>query len=173
MATTENNNSGAPHKSAPTNADKLSNKEVYENTLSGTQDQRHIPLLRSDTHNYQKLAHSLSEFKALEGAQREERLKEVWKRLPMFDGGKEKGASGSGSGSGSIVAIKSGGDSLLTKEKADELKEMYENELVGRCRPGSDASAHSGPSGSAPHISWKDFYRYAEAKEVGAQFSLL
>lgn len=164
MVSDAKNEGTETHESVPTSDDKPSKKEIYENTLSGTHDQRRFPLLRSDSHSHQRLAHSLSDFKAQEGAQREERLKEVWKRLPNI-------LATTSSGSGNITVSSKDGATTLTQEKANELKEMYQNELLGRCRHDADAPATSGTSGSAPPISWKNFYKYAEAKEVGPLFS--
>lgn len=46
--------------------------------------------------------------------------------------------------------------SPVTVEKAESLKAMYDEELLGHC------------SGDLPdRIGWKEFKEYAEAKEVG------
>jgi len=144
-------------KSASKDDDKLSRKEIYEDTLSGAQDQHRLPLLRSDPHNHERLAHTLAEFRAQEGGRREERLREVWKRLPTVDSEQARRA-------GEVEADRL--DALLTREKAKELQEMYESELVGRCRNGNGLAASGSSSGDEPPISWKEFYKYAEAKEV-------
>jgi solute carrier family 25 phosphate transporter 23/24/25/41 len=142
-----------------------SRREIYEATLSGAWDYgQRLPLLRSDPRNrYRRLAHSLEEFRAQEGEKREKRLREVWWRLPKCENagdwrGEDKGAW-------------RGGDGLLfTRERANELKEMYESELIGRCRgsPPGGGSGECGTRGSVSQISWTEFCEYAEAKEVGA-----
>jgi hypothetical protein len=48
----------------------------------------------------------------------------------------------------------------LTPEKAEALKLIYENELLGTC------GGHVSSNATSP-VDWKEFKNYAEAKEVG------
>jgi solute carrier family 25 (mitochondrial phosphate transporter), member 23/24/25/41 len=132
-----------------------SRREIYEASLSGAreQDELRIPLLRSDVQHYERLAHSLAEFRMQEGDKREERLRRLWKRLPQF----ETVADGE-------TVLKDGdeNDASFSREKARDLKKVYETELVGRCRDIEKPHA-----GSSLSVSWNQFYKYAEAKEVG------
>jgi len=143
-------------------------REIFDATVTGVQDHVLVPHLRSDppsSKTYQRLAHSLAEFRQQEGEQREARLKEVWQRLtePRNGKGKEKAAlvRPVSPTTASGVGIK---DSLFTREKAEKLQDIYDNELLHKCGNGTGSTRTRGPK---PLIPWRDFYRYAEAKEVG------
>jgi solute carrier family 25 phosphate transporter 23/24/25/41 len=131
-------------------------REIYEATASGVQDRPFVPHLRSDPPTSQSAPHTLEEFRIREGtAERKRRLREVWDRLPKH---------------GRLVDIHvhetsaavSASDTHhgLTLESATQLKNMYDDELWGRCGGRT--------SGSSTHsIGWKAFEAYAEAKETG------
>jgi len=143
-------------------------RERFDATVSGVQDHVLAPHLRSDpspSKTYQRLAHSLAEFRQQEGEQREERLKDVWQRLTEPRNGKGKehitSARSVGLAKASGVGTK---DSPFTREKAEKLQDIYDNELLYKCGNGKGLAHTRGPK---PLIPWKDFYRYAEAKEVG------
>lgn len=143
-----------------------SKREIFDATMAGVQDHVLVPHLRSDPPtSYQRLAHSLVEFRRQEGAQREARLKDVWQRLMETRNGKGKEHSVSAGPVGPTTASSIGTkDTIFTKEKAERLQDIYDNELVDRCGNGRSFTHSRGPK---PPIPWKDFYRYAEAKEVG------
>ena len=154
MVENEKNESTQADTTDPTRDDRLSGRDIFDYTLSGALDRCRIPRLKSDPQNHQRLVHSLSEFRAQEGEGREERLKGVWRSLEGTSGGVSIGKDVGGRG-----------DASFTRERAVALKEMYETELVGRCNGGGgprDAAA-----GRVHPISWTEFYKYAEAKEVG------
>lgn len=150
--------SSETQNSASNDDDKQNRKEIFEDTLSGAQDQHRLPLLRSDPQSHQRLAHTLAEFRAQEGEKREERLREVWKRLPTVDSEQTRRV-------GEVETDRQ--DASLTREKAEELQGIYQSELFGRCRNGDGAAVSGSSSADGPPISWKEFYKYAEAKEVG------
>jgi solute carrier family 25 (mitochondrial phosphate transporter), member 23/24/25/41 len=128
-------------------------RDIYEATLSGEQGRPFIPRLRSDHPTYSPVPHSLVEFRNQEGrAVRKQRLHDLWKQLPKATQ-QERNPDSS-----EAIVVKD--DKALTLQKAQRLKTMYEDELLGRC------GGHVvGPSPG--HIRWKDFKKYAEAKEVG------
>jgi solute carrier family 25 (mitochondrial phosphate transporter), member 23/24/25/41 len=129
-------------------------RNIYEASLSGEQTRPFIPRLRSDHPKYSPIPHSLVEFRNQEGRDvRKQRLHDLWKQLP-----KPTQHGLNADPSAKTIAVKD--DEALTLQKAQRLKSMYENELLGRC------GGHIvGPLPS--HIRWKDFKKYAEAKEVG------
>ncbi|KAH7920164.1 mitochondrial carrier [Leucogyrophana mollusca] len=125
-------------------------REIFETSLSGEQDRPYIPRLRSDPPSYHPLPHNLLEFREQEGkVRREQRLRELWNRLPKshFDV----------SNSPAFQAIPPG--QALTRDRAEEMKKVYEDELLGRC---GGHAANERPN----HIRWAEFRRYAEAKEA-------
>jgi hypothetical protein len=154
---------------------RLSRREIFEAAFSGARGhyKQWVPLLRSDPpwSRYGWRVQSLEEFRAQEGAEREERLRAIWGRLLLLRGGD----SGSG-GDRQWMKMRRGEDkdklrgggcdgSSFTWESASKLQEIYEIELIGRCRGG-----RSGAQGGATPISWKEFCGYVEAKETGACF---
>ncbi|KDQ64584.1 hypothetical protein JAAARDRAFT_187904 [Jaapia argillacea MUCL 33604] len=130
-----------------------SKRELFEATFSGAQDRPFIPRLRSDPPAYHPLPHSLLEFRSGEGREeREKWLHLLWKRLPK--------RSAPLSDDEEIARLNPVKDhASLTQEKAEKLQQMYEDELLGRCNTHSLAP-------SKAHITWKDFKKYAEAKEA-------
>jgi solute carrier family 25 phosphate transporter 23/24/25/41 len=115
--------------------------------LSIPADRPLIPHLRSDSP--MSRPHSLAEFREAEGREnRKRRLTQLWKSLPeVLQNTKIKSST-------------QGESSRLTPEKAQSLKAMYNNELLQHCA--------IPPSGTRPpHIGWREFKSYAEAKEVG------
>jgi solute carrier family 25 phosphate transporter 23/24/25/41 len=138
------------HSERPTH----SARQVYDGSYSGAQERPWIPRLRSDISSYHPLPHSLVEFRELEGPKaRETHLRQLWKRLPkspllaLDHEDHEHDAS----------SVDDGGH--LTPARAKELKRDYESELMGRC--------HGRLGSLRTHIAFKEFRRYAEAKEVG------
>jgi len=135
-------------------------RTIYETSLSGAQKRPFIPPLRSDHSNYTPIPHSLAEFRNQEGREaRKKKLHALWSQLP-----KPTSHRLDAEGYSNIALVNE--NEALTLQKAQKLKAMYENELLGRC------GVHL--VGPAPgHIKWKDFKTYAEAKEVGTLLSLL
>lgn len=128
----------------------LSGREIYDTTLSGAQDRPFVPRLRSDPSPYHPLPKSLVEFREREGREeRKRRLRALWKHLP-----------GPESHVDSRKAMSAKDRALLTPEKAEAMKHMYEDELLRTC--GGHVSSHA----TSP-VDWKEFKNYAEAKEVG------
>lgn len=129
-----------------------SGRRIYEATLSGAQDRPPIPRLRSDPPPYHPLPHTLDEFREAEGREaRKGRLQELWKRLPMLTL-RDRGTH-------LHNTSKPGDTDELTVEKAESLKAIYNQELLGHCGQGSGVQPG--------RIGWKEFKEYAQAKEVG------
>lgn len=128
-----------------------------ETSLSGAQSRPFIPRLRSDPPPYKPLPKNLVEFREQEGREeRKRRLRSLWKQLPKPDS----------HASSTDRAITVTDRVSLTPEKAETLKHMYEDELLGTC--GSHISGQlTGP------IEWKEFRDYALAKEVGAYRTIM
>ncbi|KAG8966447.1 hypothetical protein FRC03_011985 [Tulasnella sp. 419] len=105
-------------------AEKSSARDIFENTLSGAQDRPFIPTLKQDRLRYgtEIIPHTLREYRLQEGKEhREKRLRSIWSKLPK--------------GRNSIRSAKTGESSKpvdyskLTKERAESLKKMYQDEL--------------------------------------------
>ena len=146
----------------------LSRREIFDATLAGKREHALLPPLRSDppaSKTYRRLAHSLEEFRQQEGGQREVRLKEVWQRLAEARGGKGKErASSVRLPDPTITGDVSTEAPIFTREKAERLQDLYDHELSHKCGNGNCSNHTHAPR---PPIPWKDFHRYAEAKEVG------
>ncbi|KAF9247285.1 mitochondrial carrier [Melanogaster broomeanus] len=125
-------------------------REIYEASFSGAQDRPFIPRLRSDPPPYHPTPHSLDDFREQEGKEtRERRLYDIWKHLPN--------SSFHGSDTAATRGILHG--ETLIPEKAEHMRRIYEDELLGRC------GRHI-PNERPTHIQWPDFRKYAEAKEA-------
>ena len=134
----------------PSSRPSESRREVFDTTLSGEQEGPFIPPLKSDPQPHLLAPHSLREFREQEGRQvREERLRELWKKLPR----NEYHASDTATSDTFAEEEK------LTLERAREMKREYEGELMTRC--GGLVS-----NGSSKAIAWPEFKKYAEAKEA-------
>lgn len=151
----------------PSSSTSPSRREVFDDTFAGARDRVLLPHLRSDpppSKTYRRLAHSLDEFRQQEGDQREARLKEVWQRLMDARNGK---------GKKSIASVRPSGPtttkgvvmnaSAFTREMAERLQDIYDNELLHKCGNNLRSASTQDPK---PSIPWKDFYRYAQTKEV-------
>jgi hypothetical protein len=153
----------------PSTSASPTRREIFDATLAGKRDHVLLPHLRSDpppSKTYQRLAHSLTDFRQQEGDQREARLREIWLRLTEARSGKGGIARAATiTPVGSTTASSAGTEaSVFTREKAERLQDIYDDELLHRCG-NSPRLAHA--RGPKPLIPWKVFYRYAEAKEVG------
>ena len=151
----------------PSSSASPSRREIFDATLAGARERVLLPHLRSDPSTskaYRPPAHSLNEFRQQEGGQREASLQEIWQKLAEARSGKGKEPAASlrpacqrAAGVGTVTSI-------FTREKAERLQDIYDNELLDQCGNSRDSTKMRGPK---PPIPWKDFYRYAEAKEVG------
>ena len=152
----------------PSSSGSPSGREIFDATVAGVQDHVLVPHLRSDpplSKTYQRSAHSLDEFRQQEGERREARLKEVWQRLTEARNGKGKErAAAVGPVSQTTAGSIGTTDTIFTREKAERLRDIYDDELQDKCGNGHGSSHTRGPK---PPIPWKDFYQYAQAKEVG------
>lgn len=152
-------------RAEPSTSVSPTRREIFDATLAGERDHVLLPHLRSDPPTYRRLAHSLDEFRQDEGDRRETRLKDIWLRLIEARNGKDKAHTASVRPVGSTIASSVGKEtSIFTREKAERLQDIYDNELSHRCGNDHRLTHTHGPK---PPIPWKDFYRYAEAKEVG------
>lgn len=130
--------------------------DLYEACLSGVQDRPFIPRLRSDPPAFHPLPHNLLQFREQEGKEeREKRLHELWKRLP----------NSNYHGPESAASRKFPAGEPLTAHNAEEMRRMYEDELLRKC---GGYTVNERPS----HIRWTEFRRYVEAKEVGEYVAL-
>jgi solute carrier family 25 phosphate transporter 23/24/25/41 len=139
------------------NTSEHSKRDTYEATVSGAQTTPLLPHLRSDPPPYRPIPHTLEDFRSLEGrAERKTRLRELWDRLPQpqYHGAKQEALAKTLPMTG------------LTPEAAEKLKEMYDEELLGRCggATAEDPGSH--------RIGWRAFVKYAEAKEAGMRSAL-
>ncbi|EGO01954.1 hypothetical protein SERLA73DRAFT_177617 [Serpula lacrymans var. lacrymans S7.3] len=134
-------------------------REIFENCFSGAQERPFIPRLRSDPVSHHPLPHSLLEFREEEGREeREKRLHELWRKLPKPKY-HEIGIDSEPSKSKDVSSGEPAAVSSMTQEKAELMKNMYDDELLGSCG-GNISNGHSG------HIRWPEFKKYAEAKEA-------
>lgn len=116
-----------------------------------SKQETHEPAVPDGPHptSHRLIPHTLDEFRLFEGKAREARLQALWNRLPRLRGPET-----------SPKTLPMVGAEKLTPETAEKLKEMYDNELLGRCG--------GYKTGSPAHpIGWKAFKAYAETKEVG------
>lgn len=134
-------------------SDRPSGRDIFEASYSGAQERPFIPRLRSDHYSYHPLARSLQQFRQEEGEEnRDKRLHTLWKKLPH----KGNHISTKEIEASSVPVIE---HAALTKERAETLTKIYEDELVRRC-----AEEEEDPSSP---VTWKDFKKYAEEKEAG------
>lgn len=137
---------------AASDEESPSGRDVYDGSLSGAQDRPFIPRLSRDPPAYRPLPRSLEDYRQEEGDEtREKRLRALWKRIP------HSGANAVDPSSTNAIPVTD--DASLTPERAKTLTKMYMDELTRRC---SDTLL-----GQVTGISWEEFRRYAEAKEVG------
>lgn len=119
-------------------------RDVFDDSLSGSQERPNIPYLQGDrlAKEY-PVPHTLRDYRTLEGEEkREQRLRAIWKRLPKDKSWapKQKIAD-----AGEKVDY-----STLTKERAESLSDLYWEELMQR-----------------PRWDWPSFVAYVDQKEDG------
>lgn len=130
----------------------LSNREIFEASYSGAQDHPWIPRLAHDPRPYHRLPKTLQEFREQEGRPlRKRRLRALWEQLPRHN------VTQSNPDAQIDAYVK---DGSLTQDEAQRLKGLYQEELLQRCKDNQGIVLSS-------EVSWKEFVRYAEAKEVG------
>ncbi|KAG8845987.1 hypothetical protein FRB96_002213 [Tulasnella sp. 330] len=126
-----------------------SRRELYEETLNGTQTRPSIPVLWSDRSKSPiSVPRSLDDYRALEGREpREARLRAIWKRLPKTE---RKGVRvhPDKAHERAEAHLKPANMDSMTKEGAESLREMYREELMDRS------------------IDWNGFLNYADNKEA-------
>ena len=144
-------------------AQRPSGRQVFEASLSGAQARPFIPRLRSDPPAYQPVPHNLLEFREHEGKDvRERRLRRLWISLP-----KNQKLNHDESGDQEIAEqYRVEDEHSLTKERAERLQEMYQDELLLRFRKHTAGFLHR-------NITWKEFEKYADAKESGESACLV
>lgn len=131
-----------------------SRRDIYDGSISGAQSRPFIPRLRSDPPPFHPLPHNLVEFRELEGQDgREHRLREVWLKLP-------KRSAHSVDDDEIVKRHPVKRDGALTRESAQELEDMYEDELAGKCGGHTSGFGRRG-------IGWREFKEYATHKEAG------
>ena len=154
-------------------------REIFDASQSGAQSRPLLPRLRSDplsSSAIHPLARSLEDFRKDEGAEnREKRLHAIWKRIPhprreRKQLQQQQHHVHSGHVNRLDVAStrwvpattgSAGGqeNALLTREKAENLVDMYHDELLREC-----ALEDGDPT---EPVTWKDFRKYADYKEAG------
>jgi hypothetical protein len=139
-------------------ATRTAGRDIFNDSVSGAQDRPWIPRLRSDPQGHQPLPHSLVEFREQEGADaRERHFHELWKRLPNSASHPLDHEQHTIHTEKDVDEDEDGDN--LSSQKAQELERQYVNELMGRCH------GQMGPV--RDKIRWKEFRKYAEAKEAG------
>lgn len=142
--------------STSTTSQRPSRRDIFEASFTGAQDRPWLPRLRSDPPAYHPVPHNLSEFRTLEGEEaRQRRLRRLWSSLLK----KPKNNHDDSEDEAVARQYAVNDDDSLTAESAKRLQEMYHDELFNRCR--GEGFLHR-------NIGWKEFEKYAEAKEAGA-----
>jgi len=97
---------------------------------------------------------SLAEYREIEGRdRRKRRLLRIWQSPPHIL---------IQSPMPHTAWVENGNGCQITFEKAESLKAMYDRELLLLCKIPASASSRE------PHVGWKEFKMYAEAKEAGS-----
>ena len=152
-------------------------REIFDASQSGAQSRPLLPRLRSDPLSssvIHPLARSLESFRKEEGVEnREKRLHAIWKRIP-HPRRERKQLQQHHAHSGHVNRLdvastrwvpattgSAGGqeNASLTREKAENLVDMYHDELLREC-----ALEDGDPT---EPVTWKDFRKYADYKEAG------
>ncbi|CAE6405214.1 unnamed protein product [Rhizoctonia solani] len=137
------------------NSRPSSGSALFEATLNGSADRPFIPPLRYDPGPYD-IPPRLEDYRSAEGKDREPRLRRLWEQLPPTTHSKNDGTR-------TVMPVALAHVDDLTPERATQLRKMYDDELLGRCRhPTSvrDADPH------ALEVDWGGFIAYANAKEA-------
>ncbi|KIP10715.1 hypothetical protein PHLGIDRAFT_125406 [Phlebiopsis gigantea 11061_1 CR5-6] len=131
-----------------------SRREIFEASFNGAQDRPWLPRLRADPPAYRPAPHDLCQFRGLEGKEsRERRLRRLWNSLPKNP--EIKHDEDEDEAIARKYAVED--DQSLTEDDAKRLQEMYNDELYNNCL---------GSGFLHRKIGWKEFERYADAKEA-------
>ncbi|CAE6494361.1 unnamed protein product [Rhizoctonia solani] len=128
---------------------------LFEATLKGTADRPFIPRLRHDAGPYD-IPPRLEDYRSAEGKGREKRLRRLWEQLPPTSHSQKDGTR-------TVMPVALTHVDDLTPERATQLRKMYDDELLGRCR--NPASVRDGDS-HALQVDWNGFRAYANSKEA-------
>lgn len=102
-----------------------SNRETFDNTYKGTQEQPLLPPLRDDGKQPGTPAPNLQKFRETEDKiTREKRLREIWKSLPVISTNQPE------HGKKPISITKD------ASERAEKIKQLYNQELMSRSEGG-------------------------------------
>ncbi|CAE7187376.1 unnamed protein product [Rhizoctonia solani] len=137
------------------NGQPSSASALFEATLNGTADRPFIPRLRHDPGPYD-IPPRLEDYRSAEGRGREKRLRKLWEQLPPTSHSQKDGTR-------TVMPVALTHVDDLTPERATQIRKMYDDELLGRCRnPSSvrDGDLH------ALEVDWNGFRAYADAKEA-------
>jgi hypothetical protein len=111
-----------------------------------------IPCLRSDK-LIQPPPQTLAEYHKIEGTvNRKRRLRQIWQSLPDII--KQSAIP-------LDASVEKEDNRHMSYEKVESFKAMYDLELLLLCKIPAVGSQE-------PHISWREFHLYAEAKEAGS-----
>ncbi|CAE6485310.1 unnamed protein product [Rhizoctonia solani] len=128
---------------------------LFEATLNGTVDRPFIPPLRHDPDPYD-IPPRFEDYRSAEGKGRERRLRRLWEQLPPTTHSQKDGTR-------TVMPVALTHVDDLTPERATQLRKMYDDELLGRCR--SPTSVRDGDP-HALEVDWNGFRAYANAKEA-------
>ncbi|KAJ1308481.1 hypothetical protein OPQ81_004185 [Rhizoctonia solani] len=132
-----------------------SGSALFEATLNGTADRPFIPPLRHDPGPYD-IPPRLEDYRSAEGKNREKRLRRLWEQLPPTNHSHKDGTR-------TVIPVALTHVEDLTPERATQLRKMYHDELLGRCR--NPTSVRDGDP-HALEVDWNGFRAYANAKEA-------
>ncbi|KEP55681.1 putative calcium-dependent carrier protein [Rhizoctonia solani 123E] len=128
---------------------------LFEATLNGAADRPFIPPLRHDPDPYD-IPPRLEDYRSAEGKYRETRLRKLWEQLPPTNHSQKDGTR-------TVMPVALTHVDDLTPERATQLRKMYDDELLGRCR--NPTSMRDGDP-HALEVDWNGFRAYANAKEA-------
>ncbi|KAL5637076.1 hypothetical protein ACGC1H_000897 [Rhizoctonia solani] len=128
---------------------------LFEATLNGASDRPFIPPLRHDPDPYD-IPPRLEDYRSAEGKHRETRLRKLWEQLPPTTHTQKDGTR-------TVMPVALTHVDNLTPERATQLRKMYDDELLGRCR--NPTSMRDGDP-HALEVDWNGFRAYANAKEA-------
>ena len=138
------------------NSRPSSGSALFEATLNGHVDRPFLPRLKNDPSPYD-IPPRLEDYRSAEGTSRERRLRRLWGQLPPTGRDQRDGTR-------VVMPIAFTHVDDLTPERAAQLREMYDVELLRRCRDPS--SVRDGDS-HALEVDWEGFRAYANSKEAG------
>jgi solute carrier family 25 phosphate transporter 23/24/25/41 len=153
-----------PSSSTSGSSSRLSGRDIFDLTFSGSLDPPSLPLLKSDASPFlwRPPPRSLDDYRASETReQRERRLRALWRELPKTLEAVTAAAKNEETGA------------ELTREEAEVLRRLYVKELMGRCDAhgrGKEVAGKEKEKADAAEVDWDSFVKYADAKEAGTWF---